>query len=173
MASEVPDFDLEALYAALDEKREALSMTWSDVARAVSTRGAELPKGRVSASTITGIREKRSVEADGVLQMLRWLDRTPESFCAGCAREEALSGELAIPPDKALRFDAKAIYAAVAAKRTATGASWKDVAREIGGYSADGLTRFAKGGRVAFPGVMRVIRWTGQPATRFMRASDR
>ena len=165
--AEARDFDVGALHRALDDERQAQAMTWAGVSRAISTR----PTGRVSASTITGIRGKRSVEADGVLQMLRWLDRTPESFCG--ARDEALSAHLgAIPSGMTLRFDAKAIHAAVDAKRTPAGATWENVAREIGGCSASSLTKMAKGGRVAFPQVMRVIRWTGEHSTGFMRITD-
>ena len=173
MSDERQDFDLLALYAALDHKRQALSMTWSDVARAISTRHSETPGSKVSASTVTGIRRRRQVEADGVLQMLRWLDRTPESFGAARCTEEKLSAVLPpIEPHQTLRFDARAIYAALEAKRVANGLSWKQVAQEIGGCAPESLTRLAKGGRVSFPRVMRVIRWTGEAASEFMRASD-
>ncbi len=42
----------------------------------------------------------------------------------------------------------------------------------IGNIAASGLTRLAKGGRVAFPHVMRITRWLGRPAATFTRASD-
>jgi hypothetical protein len=167
------DFDLQALYAALDDKRQALSMTWSDVARAISIRHSETPGSSISASTITGIRHHRQVEADGVLQMLHWLDRTPESFGAEGNTEEKLSALLPpIEPQQTLRFDVSVIYAALEAKRTSKDLSWKEVAQEIGGCAPGSLTRLAKGGRVWFPHVMRVIRWTGKSASEFMRASD-
>ncbi|MGE0161251.1 MAG: hypothetical protein AB7T31_17785 [Gemmatimonadales bacterium] len=167
------DFDLKALYAALDEKRRSLAMTWADVARAVGTRHADRPDTKVSAGTITGMLRRRSVEADGVLQMLRWLDRTPESFCGQDHGEPLSASAPAVLPGRTLRFDAAAIHAALDAKRAALGASWATVAREIGGYSPQNLTRLAQGGRVAFPGIMRVVRWTEVPSTRFMRATSR
>jgi hypothetical protein len=172
MSDESQDFDLQALYAALDQKRQALSMTWSDVARAISLRHGETPR-RVSASTITGVRHRSYAEADGVLQMLRWLDRTPESFGAAGYTDEKLSPLLPpIEPHQVLRFDARAIYVALEAKRTSKGLSWKEVAQEIGGCAPESVTRLAKGGRVSFPHVMRVIRWTEKRASEFMRASD-
>jgi len=167
------DFDLQALYAALDHKRQALSMTWRDVARAISTRHAETSGSGISTSTITGIRHRRQVEADGILQMLRWLDRTPESFCAASDPDEKLSTLLLpIKPHQTLRFNVSAIYAALEAKRTVNGLSWREVAQEIGGCAPESLARLARGGRVSFPQVMRVIRWTGKTASEFMRASD-
>lgn len=66
MSDQVGEFDLNALYASLDKKRESLSMTWSDVARAISTQRTGPQTIGVSASTITGMRSRRSVEADGV-----------------------------------------------------------------------------------------------------------
>ena len=167
------DFDLQALYAALDHQRRALSMTWSEVARAISTRHAETPGRGVSTSTVTGIRHRRQVEADGVLQMLRWLDRTPESFGAARDTAENLSALLPpIQPHQTLRFDACAIHAALEARRALRTLSWTAIAQEIGGCTPASLTRLAKGGRVSFPHVMRVIRWTGKTACEFMRASD-
>ena len=73
------DFDIQALYRALNESREALSLTWADVAREIH---APLPGPRsLSPSTITGARGRRSVEAD------------PEGFDA--ARASACEGESA------------------------------------------------------------------------------
>jgi hypothetical protein len=77
-----------------------------------------------------------------------------------------------IKPYQTLRFDVRAIYVALAAKRMTNGLSWKEVAQAIGGCAPASLTRLAKGGRVAFPHVMRVIRWIGKKACEFMRASE-
>ena len=66
------DFDIDALYVALDTRRASRGLSWAGVARAAG--------GWVSPSTIHGIRSRRALEADGVLQMLLWLDRSPESF---------------------------------------------------------------------------------------------
>jgi hypothetical protein len=78
-----------------------------------------------------------------------------------------------VRPDQILRFDAKGIYAALESRRVERGMTWAEVAGEIGGVSAAGLTRLAKGGRVGFPGVMRIARWLGRPAASFTHAADR
>jgi hypothetical protein len=61
---------------------------------------------------------KRSVTSAVLLQALRWLRRTPESFLAG--RDQAPSPGEALPVaghSQILRFDTAAIHAALDAKR--------------------------------------------------------
>jgi len=164
------DFDTRALYRAMDQKRQLRSMTWAEVTREVN---APLPGLRsISTSTITGVRGRGSVEADGVLQMLRWLDQTPEAFCAGVECAESLSAQLpALKAGEVLRFDPRAIHAALARERVTQRMTWQQVAQAIGGVSAAKLQRLEAGGRVGFPSVMRVVRWLGRPASTFMRRS--
>ncbi len=116
---------------------------------------------------------KSFVEADGVLQMLQWLGRTAESFVPGLADGTPTDATpLKLDPRQILRFDATALHAALDARRMEHALTWTQVAAEIGGENAATLKRLAKGGRVAFPQVMRAVRWVGLPAAAFMRASD-
>jgi hypothetical protein len=106
--------------------------------------------------------------------MLLWLQRTPESFVPG---PSAIAPEAAsLPPIAAhevLRFDVRALYQALNAKRLARGLTWTQVALELGDFPVSSLTRLAKaGGRVAFPQVMRLTRWLGTPAAQFTRISN-
>lgn len=156
-------FDIHALYRALDAQRCRRGMSWQEMAREV---------GGVSPATLTGLRARSSVEGDGVLQMLRWLGRTPESFVPG--HPAAATGEATLPradPSQTLRFDAKAIYAALDSRRLERAMTWQQVAKEIGAVNAAGLTRMAQGGRVSFPSVMRIFGWLGRPAADFIRVS--
>jgi hypothetical protein len=141
------------------------------VGREINAHYAGLPGQRpVAVSTITGLRTKALAEGDGVLQMLLWLGRTPESFVPG-----AESTGTALPhigPSKILRWDTPAIYAAIEAKKTAESLTWNEVADRVGGVAAASLTRLARGGRIAFPDVMRIVRWLGEPAANFTRASS-
>jgi hypothetical protein len=154
-------FDVDALYAAIDEQRKARGLSWSEAAREM---------GNISPSTVSGIRGRRALEGDGVLAMLRWVKRTPESFMlgdgVGAIAERALPTVERWPM---LRFDAKAIYSALNAQRVKRCLTWRQVAREIGHLNATGLTRLAKGGRVSFPGGMRIFHWLGRPAAEFTR----
>src|SRR5262245_28098655 len=127
-----PDFDLRALYEALDVRRRERDMSWLAVAREVGrfrTRG-------VAASTITGLRDKRVGEGDGILQMLLWLGRTPESFVPG--RKDADSDHYrlpAVPSHQVLRWDTRALFLALDAQRLERQLTWAEVAREIGGHT--------------------------------------
>jgi transcriptional regulator with XRE-family HTH domain len=155
------DFSLRELHAALDAERKARGLSWAEVS-------AEM---KVGAATVSGLRTRATVEADGVLQMLRWLGRAPESFIAGASAEDR-SRLPGIASNGILRFDTARLHAALDAQRTERGMSWARVAKELG-LGAASLTHLARGGRTAFPAVMRMLAWLGRPAAEFMRASDR
>jgi hypothetical protein len=82
--------------------------------------------------------------------------------------------EAALPtcgPDMIMRWHTGIIYEALDAQRAARGMTWKQVAGEIGGFNASGLTRLKTPGLVAFPGVMRIFAWLDRPAAAFVRPS--
>jgi hypothetical protein len=152
------DFDLHALHAALDARRVARGLGWAALA-------AEFG---VSVATLRGLGAQRVAEGDGVLRALAWLGRSPESFVPGWAGAPG-EGQLPASGIDALRFDARALYAALEAERAARGLTWQAVAAESGVAGAAALTRLRAGGRVTFPEVMRVLAWLGAPAARFVR----
>lgn len=151
------DFDLEALHTALDAHREALGMSWAEVGTALG----------VSAGTLRALGTRRRAEGDGVLRMVAWLGRTPESFVPG--RRPGSDGAPLPAAARALRFDARALYAALETARAARRLTWREVTAASGAGSAGALTRLQFGGRVMFPEVMRVLAWLGVPAARFVR----
>jgi hypothetical protein len=164
-------FDLRAVYDAMDARRRARQLTWAAVGDEVNRlRTWRRP---IAVSTITGLRDKPSGEGDGILQMLMWLRRTPESFVRGMADPKSdrfVSPNLA--KGQILRWDTGALHGALNAQRLARGLSWPDVARELPGFTPGMLTTLAKGGRIGFPRVMRLVAWLGQPAARFTHVSD-
>ena len=110
---------------------------------------------------MSGLKNKRwGVEGDGVLQMLLWLDRSPESFVPG--HPGAVHPDALLPrirDQRILRFDVPLIYLKLDAQRTARGLTWAEVAAEIGGlFSADQLKNMRKQQRTGFPQVMRLAR---------------
>jgi transcriptional regulator with XRE-family HTH domain len=157
------EFDLQALQDALDAERRARGLSWAALARAVG----------VSASTLRRLGTRRAVEGDGVLQMLRWLGRSPESFVSGGGPRDGDSVALPTAPRGVLRFDARALHAALEARRRDGGMTWEEVAAAIGGTNAGALRRLRGGGRVAFPPVMRVCAWLGEPVARFVHLAPR
>ena len=160
------DFRIEALYAALDERRRRRGMSWPQVAREMNAA--------ISPSTLSGMRARSALEGDGVLQMLRWLERAPESFVEGIPQNLLRGATLpATGARQILRFDTRSLYSALDARRIERGMTWQQVAGKIRGSTAGGLSRLSKGGRTTFPQVMRMTRWLGRPVAAFTRASDR
>lgn len=168
------DFSLIALHETLDAERKARGMSWSAVADDISARYRDVPGVRpIAASTLTRLATRSVAEGDGVLQMLLWLDRTPESFVPGFRGADAVQFRLAVPgPARILRWDTRALFTALDHHRQSRDLTWRGVAMEIGGATPAMLTRLVDGGRTGLPQVMRAIAWIGQPAASFTRASS-
>ena len=71
-----------------------------------------------------------------------------------------------------VRFDAKALYAALDAERHKRGLSWRGVADEIG-VSLSTLTRTKQGGRMEVDGMLAMVRWLGRTAESFTHHTAR
>jgi hypothetical protein len=166
------DFSLQDLHAALDARRAERGLAWVAVAREVSRRFADGTARSVSSSTITGVRTRAVAEADGVLQMLLWLDRSPESFVRGHPLTDAPAARLADPGDgHVLRVDTAALHAALDQRRSEDqGLTWAKVASTIG-CGPTTLTGLAAGGRTNFPAVTRMTTWLGRPLAAFTHAT--
>ena len=166
-----PEFDLKALHDALDQRRRSREQSWAAATREINRfRTAGHP---IATSTISGLESKTQGEGDGILQMLLWLGRTPESFLPGYREANAERFRLReLEREQILRWDTKALHSALDAQRQARGMTWKQVAQEVGGFTPAMLTRLSRGGRTSFPSVMRIVRWLGKPAATFTRASD-
>jgi len=70
------NFDVAALYAALDSQRIALDMTWKDVAA----------EAKVSASTLTRMAQDKRPDVDGLAALLRWSGLSAETFIRGTGK---------------------------------------------------------------------------------------
>jgi hypothetical protein len=169
------DFDIVALHTAINARRINLGMSWKAVAREVNRSDERYDIHPISSSTISGLKNKRwGVEGDGVLQMLLWLDRSPESFVPGhpgAAHRDARLPRVA--SSKILRFDVSSIYKKLDNLRAARGLTWAQAAAEIGGlYNAETLRSMNKGQRTGFPQVMRLARWLHCPAAALTRVTN-
>ena len=168
-------FDVAALAAALDEQRQARGLSWLGVAREVSRLdkrpGAVRP---VNASTIKGLASHPVVEGDGVLQMLIWLGRSPESFVTGHPGADRDEAKLpVVEPPALVRFDVPGIHKKLEAQRALRALSWTGVAEEIGGpTTAANLSAMARQTRTTFPGVMRIARWLKVPCVTMTRIAQ-
>ena len=143
-------FDVRALAVALDEERQARGLTWQQLAAEINIPFRGTTSIPISVGTIRGVSQKRSVTNAVVLQVLRWLDRSPESFLSGRSQgKPGLDSDLGerLPDAGAtgiLRFDTRAIYAAVEEERQRRNLTWKQVAAELPGvYAKHGGESFA------------------------------
>ena len=162
------DFNLRALYDALDEERGSRDLTWAALTLEVNRHRTRLRA--IAQSTITGLKDKDKGEGDGILQMLVWLGRSPESFMPGIADADASRFQLpALAKGQILRWDTPALFAALNAQRQERGLTWAEVARELRGFTPTMLTNLATGPRIGFPRVMRLVRWLDEPAVTFTR----
>src|SRR6202453_2040070 len=87
MGQAVEPFEIGALYSALDDKRNELSISWRTVADQLWELSSDLNKRRkdhpISPSTLTNMAKNPRISCQHALFMLRWLERTPESFLVG------------------------------------------------------------------------------------------
>ena len=172
MSQSIRPFDVRALYAALDEKRIALDLTWATVARQLWELSSELNDRRsdhpISPATLTNMAKNPRTSCQHALFMLRWLDRTPESFLKGATGDDERFALPAAGPDRRLRWSLKLLYASMDEKRRRDGLTWPALA-DLLGCSANQLTglrtaKFATGMDLA----MRIAQWMGRPAADFV-----
>jgi hypothetical protein len=162
------DFDMAALHAALDEQRRSRGLTWAGATREINRPDARPVLHPISVSSVTGTRHGRGGEGNIVLELLLWLDRTPESFVPGHPAPSTPDKLLRQPdPDRRLRWDVPALHAALDERRRDRGLTWKQVADEIAGFTPAMLTGLARGRHVVFPRVMRLVAWLDRPAASF------
>jgi hypothetical protein len=79
----VHTFDMRALQAALDDERRIRGLSWEELTTEINVPFKGTTSIPISAGTIRDMSKKSSVTSAVVLQVLRWLDRSPESFLSG------------------------------------------------------------------------------------------
>ena len=165
---------MRALQCALDDERRARKLTWDELAAEINAPFKHTPSIPISVGTLRTMTAKRSVTSAVVLQALRWLRRSPESFLKG--RDHVPAPDKELPeagPAQILRFDTTALHTALDANRRERTMTWKDVAAELPGFTPSMLTNLAKGPLIGFPRVMSLTQWLGRPATDFVRTRSK
>lgn len=174
MAVVLRKFDMHAFHATLDAAREARGLSWPALAAEINRPFEGTPSIPVTPGTLRNMLDKTSVTSAVVLQSLAWLQRTPESFLSGID-EDAHRNE-ALPesgPGRILRFDTRAMFEALNAERDRRGMKWREVARELPGFTESMLTNLAAGPLIGFPRVMLIPQWLRRSAASFVRVCCR
>ena len=167
-------FAIRTFHAELDEQRRARGLSRAQLAAEINRPFESTPSIPISPGTLRGMLKKRSVTSAVILQALRWLGRTPESFLSGATRSASPDEQLPeAGHDRILRFDTRAIYAALQQERLRRGLSWQQVADALPGSTLSMLTNLASGPLVGFPRVMTITQWLGRPAATFVRSRSR
>ena len=139
-------FDIRGLHAALDVERLARGLSWVTLVAEINKPFVGTPSIPISVGTVRSMLDKRSVTSDVVLQILRWLRRAPESFLAGSDAAPLANEILPEPgPGRILRFDTRAMDAALNAERLSRGMTWKQVAGETSGFTPKHADQPGKG----------------------------
>jgi hypothetical protein len=168
--SQLRRFDMQALHRSLDESRRARGLSWSALAAEINKPFEGTSSIPISVGTLRNMGKKSSVTSGVVLQVLRWLRRTPESFLSGGASAPIASANLPEPgPLRLLRFDTRAMYAALDAERATRGMSWKEIAAQLPGFTESMLRNLANGPLIGFPRAILIPQWLVRPAAEFVR----
>jgi hypothetical protein len=172
----IREFDGSALYTALDAKRQDEGLSWPGAAAAIwgmapalnATRDARgLANHPISPSTLRNVGKRGDTSCQHALFLLRWLERTPESFLAGAGVEAGMPLP-ACGPDSRPRWDLKALHTGLSEARTVRGTTWAQTAEDLrcqpGQLTGLKTARFATGMGLA----MRITQWVGRPAADFI-----
>jgi hypothetical protein len=171
-ARHVPgDFDLVGLYAALNAEREARELSWAALMAEINTPFRHLPSRPIATSTVRSMPARPTVTSAVVLQVLRWLGRTPESFLPGTASTARATRLPDAGTSQVLRVDTRLLFAALDERRAARGLTWKQVARDLRCGQGQ-LTNLVSGPLIGVPQLTRITQWLGEPVARFVRAYD-
>lgn len=168
-------FDGEGLIRALDERRSARGLTWTRLAgelwEQTAVLNARLGGDALCPGALYRTSLRGTMSCQYALPLLRWLGRPPEDFLVGPA---AAVGETRLPeagPDRRLRWDLAELHAAVDGRRRDRGLTWAALAVELD-CTPSRLTNL-RTARLADMGlVMRVTQWLGDPAARYIHATD-
>lgn len=148
-------FDMRALHAELDTQRRVRGLSWAQLVAEINRPFESTPSIPIDPATLRGMLKKRSVTSAVVLQVLRWLGRTPKGFLSASSRNARPDEQLPDDGlDRTLRFDTRAIYDALQQERLKRGLTWKQVADELPGFTPSMLTNLASGPLIGSPRVM-------------------
>jgi len=168
------EFDVQALFDAMNVQRAARGLTWRGVADELWRQSADLNDRRkdhpISPTTLTGMPKRGDTSCQHALFMLRWLGRSPESFLAG----GTVHYETDFPPvgpDRRLRWSLRRLYEALDSRRREERLTWAELASMLG-CTPSQLTgirtaRFAMSMQLA----MKIVQWLDRPAADFVYAA--
>ncbi len=171
--NEIVDFDIIALFQALDSQRIERDLSWPQVAKEMWLMAEELNLSRLndhplSPSTIINMSKRENTTCQHALIFLQWLGRSPESFLPGVTKSSRGTPVHLIGTDRRPRWHLRRLYNAMNVHRQEQRMTWTEVAQTLG-CTPNQLTglqkaRYATNMKLA----MRIVQWLGRPAAEFI-----
>lgn len=170
-----PVFDGPALIAALDDERRRRGLDWNGLADELYGQSAEL-NARLGdhglcPGALVRTAQRGTMSCQYALPLLRFVDRPPEGFVVEPAPGTADVPLPAAGPEHRLRWDLSALHSALDAGRRELGLTWVALGAELG-CTPSRLTNLRTARLADMELVMRVTQWLGEPAARFVTATD-
>lgn len=167
------EFDIAALWQAMDTQRKGRGLSWQQVTDEISAASSILVarlgsrNHPLSASTVRNMAKRGSITCQHALGMLRWLGLPPDTF----APHDADRPKAPLPkagPDRRLRWDIWAKADLLDAERRSRGMTWQQLADELGcsPNQVSGLRHRRYG--ISIQLAMRIARWLKRPAGDFI-----
>jgi hypothetical protein len=171
------EFDIQALFAAVDARRRDEKGSWPALATAIWEQSRVLNARRtdhpISPATIRKLAEGSGLSCQHALFVLRWLEVPLETFIA--VPQPGTAGVPLPLADQAhrLRWNLRKLYGTrINAARAARGATWQQAADRLHGTPSQltGLrtAKFATGVRLA----MRIRQALHRPAADFVYVAE-
>ena len=170
-----PVFDCEALFDALDVRRQQGAIGWYELAAELWEQSSELNARRsdhpICGGALQRLPTRGATSCQYALFMLRWLGRAPEDFLTGAVVDV---GPVTLPEvgaDNRLRWDLREVHAALNEERVERGLTWAELGRELG-CTPSRLTNLRTARLADMDLTMRVTQWLGRPAADFIHPAQ-
>ena len=158
-------FDVQALWEALQSKRESMGLSESEMMEDLNrVNNNAVP---IALATVNNMARRGDTTCQHSLHMLRWLDKTPESFLVGAITDESLPYS-----DQGRLYWSMSALGRVAQAKDNQGLSWQQIADELDSTQSrvSGIHRLRYGMSVHL--AMRITQWLGRPSSDFIVVID-
>lgn len=168
-------FDGERLIRALDDERSARALPWSGLAVELWDQSADLNARLGDDALCPGALHRTALRGTMTCQyalpLLRWLGRAPEDFLVGDVIDVGETALVTAGPDKRLHWDLAELYADLDRRRQSRGLTWAALGAELG-CTPSRLTNLRTARQADMGLAMQITQWLGEPAARYIHATD-
>jgi hypothetical protein len=156
------DFDVPKLWEALNAKRQSEGLSERQMMAEINMVNHQ--RVPMSLSTVKNMVRRNDTTCQHALHMLRWLDRTPESFLVGTQVNESLP----FSAEGRVYWSMRALAGAVGDEREKQGLTWNQLAQVLSCSESQvsGLRKLKYGVSVHL--ATRITQWLKRPSSDFI-----